>query len=174
MNLFSEIIESERLKLLPTSEKYAQDIYKELTQEITEYMYPKPADDISETLTFIKSSREKMEAGEQFQVVVLNKETGEFLGHGGINHLNSDTPELGIWIKKNAHGNKYGREAVTALKKWIDKNLYYKYIIYPVDKKNTASRKIAESLGGIVENEYLKTNLQGNVLDEVEYRIYPT
>jgi RimJ/RimL family protein N-acetyltransferase len=174
MKLLQEIIESERLTLLPTSEKYAQDMYRELTADITLYMQPKPADDISETLSFIRSSRNKMENGEQLQVVILNKNTGEFLGHGGINHLDSDTPELGIWIKKAAHGHKYGVEAVQALKNWIDTNVSYTYITYPVDKRNIASRKIAERLGGIVKDEYQKTNMQGNILDEVEYRIYPS
>ncbi|HVZ12215.1 MAG TPA: GNAT family N-acetyltransferase [Patescibacteria group bacterium] len=173
MNLLEEVIESERLKLVPTSEEYAQDIYKEFTREITEYMYPKSADDVSETLEFIKFSRDKMETGEQLQVVILNKNTGEFLGHGGINHLDSGTPELGIWIKRDAHGNKYGLEAIHALKNWIDRNLSYRYIFYPVDNRNIASRKIAESLGGIIEDEYKKTNMQGNILDMVEYRIYP-
>ena len=174
MNLLDEIIESERLKLVPTSEKYAQDIFKEFSKDLTVYMYPKPADEISETIAFINSSRSYMKTGKQFQVVILNKTTGEFLGHGGINHLNSDNPELGIWIKRSAHGNKYGLEAVRALKNWIDKNLPYKYISYPVDRRNIASRKIAENLGGIIEDEYQKTNMQGNILDEVEYRIYPS
>lgn len=173
MNLLTEAIVSERLKLLPTSEKYAQDIYKELTHDITIYMYPKPADDISETLAFINLSRSKMENGEQFQVVILNKNTGEFLGHGGINHLDSSAPELGIWIKRDAHGHKYGLEAVHALRDWVNNNFSYKYLTYPVDKRNVASRKIAESLGGKIEAEYQKTNMQGNILDEVEYRIYP-
>ncbi len=173
MNLLGEIIESERLKLVPTSEEYAQDIFKEFSKDLTVYMYPKPADEISETITFINSSRRYMETGKQFQVVILNKTTGEFLGHGGINHFDSDTPELGIWIKKDAHGNKYGLEAVRALKNWIDRNLPYKYIFYPVDKRNISSRKIAEKLGGIIEDEYSKINMQGNILDIVEYRIYP-
>lgn len=174
MNLLKVLIESERLKLIPTSEEYAEDIFREFTEEITTYMYPKSAKKIDETLAFIKLSKEQMQKGEQLQVVILNKITGEFMGHGGISKLNTDTPELGIWIKKSAHGHKYGREAVKALKEWIDKNYSYKYIIYPVDKRNLPSRKIAESLGGIIEDEYKKENMQRNILDEVEYRIYPT
>ena len=45
--------------------------------------------------------------------------------------------------------------------------------MYPVDKKNISSRKIPESLGGIIETEYKTTNMAGKILDEVEYRIYP-
>ncbi len=174
MNLLSVIIESERLKLVPTSDKYAQDIFKEFSDELTVLMYPKPAKKIEETLSFINISRRAMEKGEQLQVVILNKLTNEFIGHGGVSKFNTDTPELGIWIKKSAHGHKYGREAVKSLKEWIDKNKSYKYIIYPVDSRNIPSRKIAESLGGVIEDEYKKKNMAGNMLDEVEYRIYPT
>jgi [ribosomal protein S5]-alanine N-acetyltransferase len=174
MNLLDITINSDRLKLVSTSEIYANDIFNEFSKDLTVFMYPKPAEKIDETLSFINTSREKMEKGEQLQVVILNKITGEFLGGTGVSELNTDTPELGIWIKKSAHGHKYGREAVKTLKKWIDKNYSYKYIIYPVDKRNLPSRKIAESLGGIIENEYAKENMQGNILDEVEYRIYPT
>jgi len=167
------VIETDRLKLVPTSLKYSSEIFKEFTQEITIYMFPKPPKEIKETEDFINSSIQKMANGEELQVVILNKKTGEFLGHGGVTKLKTDTPELGIWIKQSAHGNKFGWEAVKALKEWAESNLQYKYIIYPVDKRNIASRKIAESLGGIVEDEYQKKNMSGNILDEVEYRIYP-
>ncbi|MCR4329929.1 MAG: GNAT family N-acetyltransferase [Candidatus Roizmanbacteria bacterium] len=173
MNLLHISIESERLKLIPTTEKYAQEIFKEFSNDLTVFMYPKPAKKIDETLSYISLSRQTMEKGEQLQVVILNKLTNEFIGHGGISGLNTDTPELGIWIKKSAHGNKFGREAVKALKEWTDKNKLYTYIMYPVDKRNIPSRKIAESLGGVIEDEYKKENMSGNILDEVEYRIYP-
>jgi ribosomal-protein-alanine N-acetyltransferase len=62
---------------------------------------------------------------------------------------------------------------VSALARWAFENLDVRYLIYPVDRRNTASRRIPESLGGIIEAEYEKTNESGRVLDEVEYRIYP-
>ncbi len=173
MDFSRVLINTDRLKLIPTSPKYAFDIFKEFTDEITTYMYPKPAEKIEDTLNFINTSISKMENGEEVQVVILDKETGEFLGHGGIAKLKTKTPELGIWIKKSAHGHKYGKEAVKGLKDWIDKKIDYKYIIYPVDKRNIGSRKIAEFLGGVIEDEYKKENMSGNILDEVEYRIYP-
>lgn len=172
IDLKSIVIESERLKLIPTSEDYAEDIFREFTDEITKFMMARTPQKIEETLDFIKSSRKKMEKGEELQVVILNKATGEFIGHGGIRKLKTTSPELGIWIKKSAHGQKFGREAVKALKEWAEKNFKYKYLEYPVDKKNIPSRKIAESLGGIVERELKKKNMTGNILDEVEYRIY--
>ncbi|MBU2632721.1 GNAT family N-acetyltransferase [Patescibacteria group bacterium] len=173
MDLLNISIETKRLRLISTSEEFAEDIFKEFTEEITSFMYPKPVKKIEEALSFIKLSKSKMKKGEQLQVVILNRATDEFIGHGGVNKLNTDTPEPGIWIKKGSHGHKYGREAVKALKEWTDKNYKCKYIMYPVDKRNIASRKIAESLGGVVKDEYKKKNASGRILDMVEYRIYP-
>jgi len=174
MNLLNIKIITDHLRLLPTSEQYAEDIFKEFTSELTIHMFPKPADKIEETISFIQSSREKMQKGEELQVVIQNKETNEFIGHGGIHGINTETPELGIWIKVGAHGHKYGREAVTGLKSWIDKNIKYTHITYPVDRNNIASRKIVDSLGGIVKKEYKKQSLNNTILDIVEYLIYPS
>jgi [ribosomal protein S5]-alanine N-acetyltransferase len=172
LSLQDVVIESDRLKIIPTSEKYAEEIFKEFTEEITTFMHPAPPKAIEETFEFIKTSIEKIKKGEELPVVILNKTTSEFLGHGGIHKLNTDIIEFGIWIKKGAHGHKYGREAVTALANWAKKNLRYKYIKYPVDRRNVPSRKIAESLGGVIEAEYKEKNMSGRILDKVEYRIY--
>lgn len=166
------IIETDRLLLVPISLDFDKDIFREFTKEITVYMSPKPPDKIEETREFIKSSLEKMKKNEDLQMVVLKKDTKEFLGCAGLHRVNTPTPELGIWIKKSAHGNGYGKEAVFGLKKWANENLHYECLIYPVDKDNLPSRKIPESLGGVIEKEFDKKKLSGNILHEVEYRIY--
>lgn len=166
------IITTERLLLVPLSLEYAEDLFAEFTDEITEYMYPKTPINIQETIDYITQAIPKMQKGTDMTRVILNKDTKEFLGAGGLHQLDTDTPEPGIWIKKSAHGNGYGKEAIAALKDWAEKNLKYSYLKYPVDKRNIGSRKIAESLGGIIEDEYQKANMAGKMLDEVEYRIY--
>jgi hypothetical protein len=42
-----------------------------------------------------------------------------------------------------------------------------------VADKNIASRKIPESLGGVIEKEYDDKGLGGNEYHALEYRIYP-
>ena len=172
MNLLNIEIVSERLRLVPTADKYAQDIFKEFTSEITTFMTPVPPKKIEDTLKYIKYSRINMEKGSDLLMVILKKENDNFIGHCGIHKLNTFTPALGVWIKKCEHGNKYGREAVKALKEWCDNNVKYKYITYSLDKANIASRKIAESLGGKVVKEYKRTNGSGEVVDALEYWIY--
>jgi RimJ/RimL family protein N-acetyltransferase len=165
------IIETERLLLAPILRKYSSDIFEEFTNEITTFMSPKPAKKIEETYEFVDGSIKKMAGGEELQMVVLNKNTKEFLGCAGLHHIDTKTPELGIWTKKSAHGHKYGREAIAGLVDWARNNLDFDYLTYPVDKRNIPSRKIPESLGGVIGKEFKKKNLSGDVLDEIEYRI---
>jgi len=166
-------IETPRLLLRSITPDHTEEIFREFTPEITTYMFPKSPDKIEETAAFIESAMKGNEEGHDLQIVILKKDTGEYLGNGGVHHIDTKTPELGIWIKKSAHRNGYGKEAVVALKEWADKNLEYEYLLYPVDEANDASRKIPESLGGNVFREYDKENMSGRKLHLLEYRIYP-
>lgn len=172
-NQLNTIIETERLILKPIALEYAEDIFREFTEEITTFMFPNTPHDISETEEFINDSRNKMESGEEIVVSIFDKLTGEFLGGGGLHHIDRATPELGIWIKKGAHGQKFGQEAVAGLKRWADENLTYQYLTYPVAVENIASRKIPESLGGKVAREFSDKKQNGEDMLQVEYHIYP-
>ena len=173
MNLLNVEISTNRLLLQPISMKYKKDIFSEFTDEITMYMYPRSPKNISETEAFINESIAKLKNSSNLGLVILNKEYQEFLGCAGIHNITQKYPELGIWLKKAAHGNKYGLEAITAIKHWADENLDYKYLCYPVDRANIASRKIPQALGGESVKEYDKINMSRNILHIVEYRIYP-
>ncbi len=173
MNTTKVIIETENLLLKSISLDYKEDIFREFTSEITLYMRPSPPKKIEETIQFIEESLEKNKKGIDFCAAVLCKKTGEYLGNTGVHRINTKTPELGIWIKKSAHGNGYGKEAVKGMKDWAENNLKYDYLLYPVVYENYASRKIAEFLGGKMHREYEETNFNGEKHHMVEYRIYP-
>jgi ribosomal-protein-alanine N-acetyltransferase len=70
-----------------------------------------------------------------------------------------------------AHGAHYGQEAVVAVVRGVSAYVACDYLIYPVDKRNIASRKIPERLGGEIIGERTVQNDSGSVLDEVVYRI---
>ncbi len=166
-------ISAERIRLLPISEEYAREIFENFTSEVARYMSPQPAGCIEETLAFISNSLQGMERGENLQFVILHKGSGEFLGCCGLHGQGCPmTPELGIWLKPAAQGNRYGREAITAVKLWADEHLRYRYLTYPVDRDNIPSRKIPEALGGEIYEESLCPTCDGRFLDMVIYRIY--
>lgn len=172
INLLNERIESERLLLIPISMTHKKEIFKEFTDEITIYMGPAPAKEISETESFIASSLKELDENKTLQLVILAKKSQEFLGCAGLHHLDRNTPEMGVWLKKKAHGNGYGKEAMAALKEWADKNLNYEYLLYPVAEENYPSRKIPEFLGGKIAREYDDVNMSGKKLHLIEYRIF--
>lgn len=174
LELESFNIETERLLLRPLSLEYADEIFKEFDDEITEFMSPPTPVTILDTKKFIEESINGFLNEKEIVVAILKKDTLEYLGNGGIHQIDTKTPELGIWIKKSAHGNHYGMEAVAGLKKWADENLNYEYIKYPVAEENISSRKIAESLGGIEVSSIPYTKDTGVTLEMVEYRIYPS
>lgn len=172
IQLSSLQIEGERIVLNSIDDRYGSEILKEFSGDITQFMGAKFSDSIEETVSFIKETRNGMKSGNDLILVVTKKGSGEFLGCCGL-HGRGDpgTPELGIWIKKDAHGHKYGREAVRTLATWAVANIDFEFLIYPVDKANNASRKIAESLGGIVFHKQKMSTMRGTFLDQVFYKL---
>lgn len=165
-------IEGDRVVLRSICEQYAHEIFSEFTEEITRYMSPSPARNIEETIAFISRIGEGMKKGRDLVCVILKKESGEFLGCCGFHgYALPATPELGIWIKKSAHGHRYGREAIKVLVDWALRTVQFESLVYPVDRANIASRKIPESLGGTIVRERMAKRMNGGSLDEVLYRI---
>ena len=172
LDLLSLILKSDRLQLLIIDNRFENDIFHEFTEEVTTYMIPSPAENIEQTRNFIATSIRGIKSGYNLQFVVVSKTTGEFLGNCGLHGENkTKTPEIGIWLKKNAHGKGYGREAVNTLVNWSSNNIDLDYFIYPVDRRNIPSRKIPESLGGQIFREYHETTSIGKTLDIVVYKI---
>lgn len=172
MNLSNLEIYTNQLLLKPISMQYKAEIFSEFTEEITTYMHPRSPKDISEIEVFIQLSLDDLKDGSNLVLRILKKESQEFLGCAGLHEIDLKSPALGIWLKKSAHGNKYGLEAITGIKNWADEHLDYEYLRYPVDRANIASRKIPEALEGEFFREYNQVNLSGNILHLVEYRIY--
>lgn len=173
MDVSNISIQSKNLLLLPISLNYQEDIFREFTPEITVHMFPTPAKKIDETIEFIESSIKNNQAGKELVIVIIHHQTKEFLGCGGLHKINTKLPELGIWIKKSAHGHGYGKETIIALKEWADQNLDYDYLVYPVVDINYASKRIPEFLGGKIFREYDEF-MNGKNQHLLEYRIPKT
>jgi len=165
-------IEGERIILRSIEESYCSEIFKEFTSEITRYMFPRPAEMIEETLSYIYAALNGMRKGWDLVLAITKKENSEFLGCCGFHGKGQPrTPELGIWIKKDAQGQKVGMEAIKTLTSWAVATIDFDYAIYPADRANIASRKIAEALGGAIFDERNVVTMSGGCLDEVVYRI---
>jgi RimJ/RimL family protein N-acetyltransferase len=164
------VIDAARIQLRTLSAQDTDEIYREFTPEITRYMMAAPPARIADTVAFIKGARSALERGEDFHFVICRQNLAEFLGICGL-HGRDAAPELGIWLKKSAHGQGYGFEAMGALKAWAEACIEFDCLVYPVDRRNLPSRRVAEKLGGKIIGERTVTSLSGLVLDEVVYGI---
>jgi [ribosomal protein S5]-alanine N-acetyltransferase len=165
-------IDGPRIRLRSVHERYGEAIFREFTEEIVRYMNPVPPKTLADSLAFISQTREGMLEGADLACAILTRDAGEFLGVCGFHGRESPTtPELGIWIKKEAHGRGYGREAVVTLAGWAVQNIAFDALLYPVDRANHPSRRIPECLGGVIVKEGKAPRMNGGFLDEVVYRI---
>jgi len=133
-------------------------------------MFPSPAKDISETRSVVASFVEKRKNNTDYVYAITLTANDEFIGMVGLHDLNNDIPELGIWTKLESHGNHYGREAIGGII-GLARDLGIKRLLYPVDRRNTASKKIPLFYNGkLVENKDVETP-DGRILEEEIYEI---
>jgi RimJ/RimL family protein N-acetyltransferase len=161
-----------RLTLKPISIDYANDVFQEFDREVTQFTCSEPNESIERAIEFIQNARIALVNRTELQLVILDRETQEFLGVCGILRLKMPHSEMGIWLKKSVHGHGYGKEAIGGLKQWAEENLNYEYIIYRADRLNLPSQKVAESLGGKISGCDTKTKTSGQILNLLEYRFY--
>lgn len=165
-------IETERLRLVPVTTKYTEQIFLEYRLLMTQYMNHTSTGSLEELKKRHKKWEIESKKGIELFMAVLLKKPNEFLGCFSLENMDQENPEMGGWLKKSAHGRGYGREAAAALKQWADQNLHYDHIIWPCVTMNTASRKLAESLGGKIHRKYEKKTAGGTVWPALEYWIF--
>lgn len=165
------IIKTDRLLLEPVHEKYIEDIFINFTSEVTFYMPHNPEGNKENVINFVQQSKKGFLEKKEIVFAILDVKK-EFLGCCGIHHMDSKKIEIGLWLKTEAQNKGFGTETVSSLVHFIEKNLRFDYLIYPVDKDNTRSRKIAEKAGFIPFLNYTKRKTDLIDLNIVEYRKY--
>lgn len=171
LDLNNVILETPRLRLVPLTQKYADDCFREFTPEVTTWMWPSPAKTVTDSEQYIMETTSKRVAGHEIVMAIVTKDE-EFVGCTGIHEVDTHTPEFGLWLKVAAQNQGYGKEVIEALKKWTDENIDYAYIKYPVAVDNLRSRALVESIGGEVVGEFDRPTQDGRMLHEVEYHIF--
>ena len=107
------------------------------------------------------------------RLILRNDLPNRFAGCAGLHHPESPTPEIGIWLAEDSHRIGLGLKAVEVICNRAADEVECDYIRYPVDRANGPSRKIPESPGAEIEDEYGTITPDGRILNTVEYRIYP-
>jgi RimJ/RimL family protein N-acetyltransferase len=147
------VIQSTRLRLSQFQITDAEEVFACITPSITRFMRWEPPS----WSEYIARCEQRLQDSEinlnTFSFVIRRRDSKECLGMTAVEACDTESPELGLWMKESAHGQGFGREVVSAVAEWAHKTLGKESFIYPVAVQNIASRRIAEGLHGeIIEN----------------------
>ena len=140
------VIQSPRLQLSQFQMTDAADVFACITPSITKFMRWEPPS-WSEYLARCEKRLESADPN-TFSFVIRRRDGKECLGMAGLEACDTESPELGLWMRESAHGQGFGKEIVAMLAEWAHKTLGKQSFIYPVAVQNIASRRIAERLHG--------------------------
>jgi RimJ/RimL family protein N-acetyltransferase len=150
VDLRKTVLSSKRLSLRAFAPDDAAEIFAAVTPTLTRFMAFDPSPSLDAFATVWRAWLPQMAAGTELLLVIRSKSAGEFLGIAGLHGIGNPEPETGIWVKESAHGLGYGREAISAVVAWASRECGALALIYPVVEQNGSSRRLAESLGGVV------------------------
>ncbi|MGI6855014.1 GNAT family N-acetyltransferase [Mesorhizobium sp. 1B3] len=132
----------------PFSPPDAHEIYACISPEITKFMTWEPPASYSDFRTVWRAWLAPGDPQTDLHLVVRDRKDSRFLGCVGLHSLRTKIPELGIWLRRDAHGMGFGGEVIGAVVAWASRQFTVECFEYPVAEENVASRRIAESLGG--------------------------
>jgi len=130
----------------------------------------------AESDSFIAHSIKGWENKTEFNFVVLEAKTGEFLGGIGLNQFNPqhNLVNLGYWIRRNQQNRGIASQATRLLAKTAFEDLTLNRIEILVAVENAASQKAAKKSGaeyeGILRNRLL---IGGRVHDAAMFSFIP-
>jgi len=171
MDLSSVSLSSQRLHLKSFTGDDAREAFEAATPAIARFMSWEPAPSLEAFAPIWESWIPKMQAGADLSLTVRRNPSLEFLGVAGLHNIDTDEPEVGIWIKESQHGHGFGREAVAMIVAFAAEELGKRALVYPVVEQNGPSRHLAESLGGRIIGTRLLRKAVGIEHPEVVYRI---
>ena len=164
--------ETGRLMIRPFTLDYLEEYFREFTAEITKYQFPDPFPDMEAANQVMSGFVKEMEEGKMLELVILGQD-GEFFGCIDVFGIREDTPEVGIWLKRSAHGMGYGYEALSAVLDELNQTGKYRYYIYELDVRNAVSVHLVEKFPfEKVKYEEITTN-SGKILHSQTYHILP-
>lgn len=171
MDLCSTALPSKRLSLRAFTADDAAEVFDAVTPTLTRYMSFEPSPSREAFAEIWQEWLPQMTAGTAAFLVVRANTTGELLGVAGLHGIGGDEPEAGIWIREPAHGRGYGREAISAMIRWASTFFGARGFRWPVVEENWPSRRLAESLGGVIVGRGRLCKPGGIEHPEVIYRI---
>lgn len=132
------LFKTKHLTVIPASLDYAEDYYREFTQEICQYQYPDAFSSPEEARKLLGCFIREMEQGKMLELMLLDQ-NGQFVGSMEAFGLQESEIEIGLWLKKSAQGSGWGYEALAGLLEYLSRQYPRPYYVYEADERNTAS-----------------------------------
>ncbi len=145
-------LETQNLSLYPVNDSHVPEIFAHFRGKVLTYMVPSAPKTQNEIAQIVRDWAEQCRQGTDSVFAIIKKLDGEFLGIVGLHNQKNQMPELGVWLKPTAQGHHFGREAVGGVIQYA-KSLGVRRLCYPVDIRNTPSKKIALFFGGACNTE---------------------
>ena len=142
-----------RAVVRPFSPSDASEVFDCISPEITKLMAWEPPPTMEAFEAVWRGWLPGIESRTNFNFVARERDTSRFLGVLGLHAARSLTPELGIWLRTDAHGIGLGRELVAGVVRWASNAIHIEHFEYPVAEQNLPSRRVAEALGGEVREQ---------------------
>jgi RimJ/RimL family protein N-acetyltransferase len=143
-------MESDRLLIRPFSAGDADAAFGCITPSLTRFMSWEPPANRDVFDRIWQGWLPTIADGSDYTFAIRQKANGSFLGLSGLHGVRNASAELGIWIREDCHAQGFGSEAVSLVASWASLALGIACFTYPVAEENYPSRRIAESLGGVV------------------------
>jgi ribosomal-protein-serine acetyltransferase len=149
-------LETERMILrIPQSHdgKLVHPAFESSYEQIIQYLDWAHGQTAEGTERYIRQSRADFILRENFVFVMLNKETGEFIGMCSGHARNEAVPEyeIGYWQSTTLSGKGYMTEAVKAVANYLFTHLKAERVMIRCDKENLGSAGVARRAGFVYE-----------------------
>jgi len=186
--MFPAIIETERLRLEPRTPEYVDtfEVYEHCNRdaphidEITEYLPWEPHSTPNETAEFLERGAAARDEREGIDYVIRPREgeqgAGEIAGFGGLTFdWDTDSAELGTWLRKPFWGRGYSGERALALAELAFEQLDLAVVTVTHEAGNEQSARAIEKyidrMGGRREGTLRNFHAGDPPVDAVRYSV---
>lgn len=174
---FPDAFETDRLLIRSPMPGDGRAVYEAVMESLVslqawlQFVHPIPSeDDVEES---IRSARSKFILREDLRLHLYDKQSGRFLGSGGLHRINWVVGrfEIGYWLRDSASGKGYMTEAVNGITKFTEEYFQPNRLEIRCDSRNTKSLQVAERCGFHLEATFRKNSVDtsGNLQDDLIY-----
>ncbi|UTE76222.1 GNAT family N-acetyltransferase [Rossellomorea sp. KS-H15a] len=175
---FPDRIETPRLYIRPCMPGDGSDVFRAIADSRSELKpwlpFARKEQTLEEVEAGVRESFADFIKKTDIRLHIYLKETDEFIGSTGLHRIDWDVPkvEIGYWLNSRHTKKGYMVEAVKALTYFALHDLSCQRVEIRCDERNTASRRVPEKLGFLLEGTFRHDHLDENGTDARDTCVY--